>query len=247
MRVRSSKRSECRRICARASGARSKTSPTRSSPKGAKNLRVYNEPDVARRLSRESLRFLYRILFLLYAESRPDLGIVPSLGEGYRDGYGLDRLRELALTELTTGHAINGTHLHDSLDILFELVNDGYHHEFAQQQFSESGDAIDDTGLIFEPLHSELFGPNATPFLDSIRLRNEVVQRILARLFLTQEKGGRDRRFVSYATLGINQLGAVYEGLMAYTGFLADEDLHEVRKPGSEEKHGTWVVPVAKA
>jgi hypothetical protein len=213
----------------------------------AKNLRVYNEPDVARRLARESLRFLYRILFLLYAEARPDLGIVPSLGEGYRDGYGLDRLRELALTELTTEHAINGTHLHDSLDILFELVNDGYHHEFAQQQFTESGDAIDDTGLIFEPLHSELFGPNATPFLDSIRLRNEVVQRILARLLLTQEKGGRDRRFVSYATLGINQLGAVYEGLMAYTGFLADEDLHEVRKPGSEEKHGTWVVPVAKA
>ena len=114
----------------------------------AKNLRVYNEPDVARRLTRESLRFLYRILFLLYAEARPDLGIVPTLGEGYRDGYGLDRLRELALTELTTDHAINGTHLHDSLDILFELVNDGYHHEFAQQQFTESGDAIDDTGLI---------------------------------------------------------------------------------------------------
>ncbi|QEC47297.1 restriction endonuclease subunit M [Baekduia soli] len=210
----------------------------------AKNLRIYNEPDVARRLTRESLRFLYRILFLLYAEARPDLGIVPSLGEGYRDGYGLDRLRELALTELTTDHANDGTHLHDSLDILFELVNDGYHYEFAQQQFTEPGDAIDDTGLIFEPLNSELFGPNATPLLDSIRVRNEVVQRILARLLLTEEKGGRERRFVSYATLGINQLGAVYEGLMAYTGFLADEDLHEVRKPGSEEKHGTWVVPV---
>ena len=184
----------------------------------AKNLRVYNEPDVARRLARESLRFLYRILFLLYAEARPELGIVPSLAEGYRDGYGLDRLRELALTELTTEHANNGTHLHDSLDILFALVNDGYHHEFAQQQFTESGDAIDDTGLIFEPLHSELFGPNATPLLDSIRLRNEVVQAVLARLLLTQEKSGRERRFVSYATLGINQLGAVYEGLMAYTG-----------------------------
>lgn len=213
----------------------------------AKNLAVYNEPDIARRLTRESLRFLYRILFLLYAEARPDLGIVPSLAEGYRDGYGLDRLRELALTELTTSHATVGTHLHDSLDVLFELVNDGYHHEFAQQQFTESGDAIDDTGLIFEPLHSELFGPGAMPLLDSIRLRNDVVQSVLARLLLTQEKSGRERRFVSYATLGINQLGAVYEGLMAYTGFLADEDLNEVRKPGAEEKHGTWVVPVSRA
>ena len=204
----------------------------------AKNLRVYNEPGVAQHLTRESLRFLYRILFLLFAEARPDLGIVPSLAEGYRDGYGLDRLRELALTELTTEHARSGTHLHDSLEILFALVNDGYHHEFAQQQFTESGDAIDDTGLIFEPLHSELFGSNATPLLDSIRLSNEVVQRVLARLLLTQEKSGRERRFVSYATLGINQLGAVYEGLMAYTGFLADEDLHEVRKPGAECDEG---------
>lgn len=213
----------------------------------AKNLAVYNQPDIARSLTRESLRFLYRILFLLYAEARPELGIVPSLAEGYRDGYGVDRLRELALTELTTSHAREGIHLHASLDVLFELVNDGYHHEFAAQQLVDEGDTADDTGLIFEPLHSELFGPNATPLLDSIRLRNHVVQRILARLLLTREKSGRERRFVSYATLGINQLGAVYEGLMAYTGFLADEDLHEVRKPGSEEKHGTWVVPVTRA
>ncbi|MCP9491610.1 MAG: hypothetical protein MSC31_17305 [Solirubrobacteraceae bacterium MAG38_C4-C5] len=213
----------------------------------ARNLAVYSEPDIARRLARESLRFLYRILFLLYAEARPELGIVPSLAEGYRDGYGLDRLRELALAELTTSHALEGTHLHASLDMLFALVNDGYHHEFAALELVEDDDVPDDTGLRFEPLHSELFGPRATPLLDSIRLRNHVVQRVLARLLLTREKRGSERRFVSYATLGINQLGAVYEGLMAYTGFLADEDLHEVRKPGSEEKHGTWVVPVARA
>ena len=215
----------------------------------AKNLRVYNEPDVARRLTRESLRFLYRILFLLYAEARPELGIVPSLGEGYRDGYGLDRLRELALTELTTEHANNGTHLHDSLDILFELVNDGYHHEFAQQQFTEPGDAIDDTGLIFEPLHSELFGPNATPLLDSIRLRNEVVQRVLARLLLTQEKGGRETgASCPTPTLGINQLGAVYEGLMAYTGLLGRRG--PARGPQARRRRRSTArgsCPVAKA
>ncbi|MEU7998597.1 hypothetical protein AB0B83_25155, partial [Micromonospora sp. NPDC049060] len=32
--------------------------------------------------------------------------------------------------------------------------------------------------------------------------------------------------------LGINQLGAVYEGLMSYTGFFAETDLYEVAKPG---------------
>ena len=230
-RARTSTPSVSPRICARASAGPSRTSPTRSSPQRlAKNLRVYNEPDVARRLTRECLRFLYRILFLLYAEARPELG------HRAQPGRGLPRRlrprpppRARAHRARRPTHANNGTHLHDSLDILFELVNDGYHHEFAQQQFTESGDAIDDTGLIFEPLHSELFGPNATPLLDSIRLRNEVVQQVLARLLLDPGEG-RPRAGGSSPTptLGINQLGAVYEGLMAYTGFFADEDLYEV-------------------
>ena len=46
--------------------------------------------------------------------------------------------------------------------------------------------------------------------------------------------------------LGINQLGAVYEGLMSYTGFFAEEDLYEVAKDG-DPSHGTWVLPVAQA
>ena len=48
-------------------------------------------------LARQSLRYLYRILFLLYAEASPEMGVLPvGVGE-YNEGYGLDRLRELAL------------------------------------------------------------------------------------------------------------------------------------------------------
>ena len=32
---------------------------------------------------------------LLYAQSRPELGIVPVDDEAYQEGYSLDRLREL--------------------------------------------------------------------------------------------------------------------------------------------------------
>ena len=46
--------------------------------------------------------------------------------------------------------------------------------------------------------------------------------------------------FISYAQLGINQLGAVYEGLMAYTGFYAHDDLYEVAK-GGDPSDGTWM------
>jgi hypothetical protein len=36
---------------------------------------------------------------------------------------------------------------------------------------------------------------------------------------------------VSYAQLGINQLGAVYEALLSFSGFFAQEDLYEVKHP----------------
>ena len=35
----------------------------------------------------------------------------------------------------------------------------------------------------------------------------------------------RERGRISYAELGINQLGAVYEGLLSYTGFFVEEIL----------------------
>ncbi|MCZ9338497.1 hypothetical protein NGM37_11990, partial [Streptomyces sp. TRM76130] len=48
------------------------------------------------------------------------------------------------------------------------------------------------------------------------------------------------------AQLGINQLGAVYEGLMSYTGFIARETLFEVAKGGDASK-GSWVIPESRA
>ena len=38
---------------------------------------------------------------------------------------------------------------------------------------------------------------------------------------------------ISYAELGINQLGAVYEGLLSYSGFFAQERLYEVKPAGA--------------
>jgi hypothetical protein len=213
----------------------------------AANLGVYNVPGLAGDLTVQSLRFLYRLLFVLYAEARPELGILPLDHPEYAQGYGLDRLRDLVLVDLTEDRARNGKHLHESLSLLFRLINDGYHHAVAQQALAlDAEPASEDVGLRFEPLHSALFAPDATPLLDGVTLRNRCLQAVLRLLMLSKEKSGQDRGFVSYANLGINQLGAVYEGLMAYTGFFATEDLYEVARPGHAE-HGTWVVPVADA
>ena len=71
------------------------------------------------------------------------------------------------------------------------------------------------------------------------------MQRILNLMSLSKEKSGKKRRGrISYAQLGINQLGAVYEALLSYRGFFAQETLYEVKKKGdtySELETGYFV------
>lgn len=190
-------------------------------------------PELPRELTIQSLRFLYRILFLLYAEARPELAILPVGAPEYGAGYGLDRLRELIQVPLT-GPSRDGHHLHDSLRLLFTLVNDGH-----------GTDEPDGEGLTFEPLRADLFDPKRAQHIDGVNLSNHVLQRVLALLLLSKPGKGKksQRGYVSYAQLGINQLGAVYEGLMAYSGFIADRDLAELAKDGDADK-GCWLVPV---
>ena len=68
----------------------------------AAGLPIEGEPGLASDLTRQSLRFLYRILFVLYAETSNELGVLPVTDPQYRAGYGIDRLRDLTLTKLTT-------------------------------------------------------------------------------------------------------------------------------------------------
>ncbi|KZE95371.1 hypothetical protein AVP42_00347 [Agromyces sp. NDB4Y10] len=193
----------------------------------------------AQPLAKQALRYLYRILFLLYAEASPELEVLPIGASEYEEGYSLDRLRELVLVELTVD-AADRTHFHDSLGVLFRLVDQGHRPETAV----EAADVPE--GLTFNSLKADLFLPAATAHIDEVGLGDEAMQRVLAHLLLSKEQRGRDRGFISYSDLGINQLGAVYEGLMSYTGFFATTDLFEVAKDGDASK-GSWVVPVDRS
>ncbi|WP_432069836.1 class I SAM-dependent DNA methyltransferase [Streptomyces sp. AA1529] len=254
----------------------------RIAEQGVRPEQVKELPELGRQLTRESLRYLYRILFLLYAEARPELGILPSDYPEYEQGYGLGRLGELvADRELVDEESRRGTYLYESLDLLFRKVQDGYRPR-RTHGVPDTGDAegagsetSEDVGLRFEPLHSKLFEPasirligkHAIPdprydadadtgrgaggsegdmrYLDT-RLRNATLYQVLRNLMLTEGKKGRRGGFISYAQLGINQLGAVYEGLMSYSGFVANEELYEVAKNG-DAKDGSWLVPASKA
>ncbi|MBO3735469.1 class I SAM-dependent DNA methyltransferase [Glycomyces niveus] len=216
--------------------------------------------DLADQLRRESLRYLYRILFLLYAEARPDTGILPVDHPEYMEGYSLARLGELVVPDLDSA-SNDGFHFYESLNLLFTQVNSGYRYD---QPVSKSESA----GIRFEPMRSELFEPASIKLIGKsvyvedhggvdTRLRNRTLHVVLRLLMLTKggAKRGRGRSaataskqggFISYAQLGINQLGAVYEGLMSYTGRIAEgEALLEVAKGGDPEG-GSWLVPASK-
>ncbi|WHU46827.1 restriction endonuclease subunit M [Gordonia sp. L191] len=201
-------------------------------------LPVEGIPELPRDLTTQSLRFLYRILFLLFAEARPELGVLPVGTPEYESGYGLDRLRELVQVPLA-GRSADGHHLHESLDLLFRLVNTGH-----------NAGARDVDGMVFEPLRSDLFDPAKTPYIDGegMRISNRVLQEVLNLLLLSKpsKRKGAQRGYISYAQLGINQLGAVYEGLMSYSGLIADDDMVEVAKDGNADK-GSWLVPSTRS
>ena len=194
----------------------------------------------AQTLALQSLRYLYRILFLLFAEASPELEVVPANAPEYEAGYGLGRLRELVQVELSQDGE-SRRHFYDSLAVLFDRVDSG-HHARADTVTDESLPQ----GLTFNALRADLFAPAAVALIDEVGLSDGALQRVLAYLLLSRQEGGRDRGYISYANLGINQLGAVYEGLMSYTGFFAENDLYEVAKEGDSSK-GSWVVQVERS
>lgn len=193
-----------------------------------------NDTDLAEQLSLEALRFMYRLLFLFYIEARPELGYAPIEAETYLKGYSIEHLRELENTPLTTPEAREGFYFHESLKQLFKLIWEGFpkKHDNAsgQQSFLDDMARGAQPAFTIHPLQGHLFDPKRTPLLDSVKLRNHVLQEVIELMSLSRGGKGRRRGRISYATLGINQLGAVYEALLSFRGFFAEEDLFEVRR-----------------
>ncbi len=189
-------------------------------------------------LSRECLRYMYRLLFLFYIEARPELGYAPMTAKTYLQGYSLETLRDLEMIPLTSEEDRNGRYFHDSLNMLFKLVRDGYSGGVKMQSDLESGDRITIHSHQFSVprLESHLFDANNTRILNRVVFRNETLQQIIQAMSLSRPGKGRFNRRgrISYRQLGINQLGAVYEALLSYRGFFASDDLYEVKKAGEE-------------
>ncbi|WP_180170755.1 class I SAM-dependent DNA methyltransferase [Acinetobacter sp. YH12027] len=188
-------------------------------------------------LSRECLRYMYRLLFLFYIEARPELGYVPiKTSQSYLKGYSLESLRDLEMVQLQSEQSLKGHYFHHSIQKLFNLIHTGKPHDQGDLALDGSYSAASTglTGFDIHALDSHLFDPKRTPYLEKVKFTNQTLQRVIRLMSLTRETSGRGRQRrgrVSYAQLGINQLGAVYEALLSYRGFFAKEDLYEVKRP----------------
>ena len=70
---------------------------------------LFQDDQLAHRLTDECLTYLYRLLFLLYAEARDaEIGVVAMKSEEYRTGYSIESLRDLEQVPLTTEASQNG-------------------------------------------------------------------------------------------------------------------------------------------
>lgn len=203
-------------------------------------------------LTRECLRYLYRLLFLFFAEAHPELGHAGMRSPVYQNGYSLEALRDAELAKLPdTG---DSWFLHESLQTLFRMQLDGT--PFREQEALRRLETHHD--FVLEPVGSVLFEPEQTPHLDAVRFPDRVLRRVLELLSLSgagthRRKGRRARRRgrgrISYAQLGVNQLGSVYEALLSFSGFIADQDLVEVKRAQDDQPdilERAWFVPVEK-
>ena len=155
------------------------------------------------------LILLYRILFILYAESR---GLLPVENPNYAASYSLAALAETVHETLNRGDLIIPT-ISDywaRLRGLFGLINDGWDNLIPQY-------------------NGGLFNPASHPFLEENELGNKALAQVIELLTRT-EAGER----IAYRDLDVRHLGDIYEGLLEYQPQIADQDLVIVSNRGRE-------------
>lgn len=193
----------------------------------------YTDDDFESRVKDDCLTIIYRLLFLFYAESRGELEILPVNDEVYNRGYSLESLRDLEMVRLNSEESRNGYFFDRSIHHLFNLLADGHN--------AKEGNT--GKGFRVRPIDSPLFNDRSLHHLADVKIRNIKWQEIICALSLSNKKNYCGR--ISYANLGVNQLGSVYESLLAFRGFYAEEDYIEVYKAGKLED-GTFLVPYSR-
>ncbi len=155
------------------------------------------------------LILLYRLLFILYAESRD---LLPLKNRDYAMLYSLDQMATDIHEKVDSGIAYApGANLYwTGLRQLFTLVNDGWENHIPQY-------------------NGGLFNPQQHTFLEEYEIGDAALAQAIELLTRT-EQGER----ITYRDLDVRHLGNIYEGLLEYQPQIATENLVIVLKKKRE-------------
>jgi type I restriction-modification system DNA methylase subunit len=147
------------------------------------------------------LRIVYRLLFLLFAEQR---GMMADRGDLYTKEYSISALRERAERKQSRDHQ---TDLWEGLKVTFHLVGQG----------------VDEDDLQVPGYNGGLFDDENLSHINKATCPNGAVLSAVHNLTHVEQQGYQQR--ISYADLGVDEIGAVYESLLEFTPQLADTAL----------------------
>ena len=171
-----------------------------------------------------ALIFLYRLLFVLYAEDR---GLLPVNDSRY-DDYGLrkrvrdDVARRMADSDTFSAAASN---YYDRLLNLFRIIDQG------------------DPSIGLPPYNGGLFARDAAPLLERVRLADADVAPLIHDLSHARDAEG-GRRFVNYRDMSVQQLGSIYERLLEREPVLGGGGEVEIRpNPYARKDSGSFYTP----
>ncbi|MBE9053237.1 N-6 DNA methylase [Nostocales cyanobacterium LEGE 11386] len=147
---------------------------------------------------RQLLRLIYRLLFLMVAESRKLLFVTDDLDKAriYREYYSIERLRELA--ERPQWRREGFQDLWQGLRVTFLLFDEDWRGKV----------------LGLSPLNGDLFGSKTLTDLDDCAIDNYDLLQAIRHLSLYQDKA--QLRRVNYEYLDVEELGSVYESLLDF-------------------------------
>ncbi|MCF3592366.1 N-6 DNA methylase [Planktothrix agardhii 1029] len=145
------------------------------------------------------LFLIYRLLFLMVAESRNLLlaGEDTEKVRIYREYYSIERLR--ALAERPSYRREGFQDIWQGLIVTFALFNENWRGEV----------------LGLSPLNGDLFGEKTLKILEGCAIDNHDLLMSIRELSLYENKG--QLRRVNYGALDVEELGSVYESLLDFT------------------------------
>lgn len=181
-----------------------------------------DDPDTLRVIYEESLVFLYRLLFIFYAESRDILPM--SDNQAYAEGQSLSAIKKEVATIIDFNPA--------RLD---RMVDDDTMYARLSTLFFNIDEGSKEYGIT--AYNGKLFSDYEHSFLADKRVGNAYLGYAIDRLARVPDKNDRDGRkrvFVDYRDLDVRHLGAIYERLLEYQLDVATEPLKVKRKNKTE-------------